>query len=147
MEEIILALIKCPECGKEISDNATNCPNCGYSFKNSKFCKFCGEKIDKSCIICPKCGRQVEDLSSDKSVIINNNVSANNSSNTQTNGKEKNKWVAFVLCLFLGIIGAHKFYEGKIPMGVLYLFTFGLFGVGIIVDLILILLKPNPYYV
>ena len=147
MEEIILALIKCPECGKEISDNATNCPNCGYSFRNSKFCKFCGEKIDKGCIICPKCGRQVENLSSDKSVIINNNVSANNSMNTQTNGKEKNKWVAFVLCLFLGIIGAHKFYEGKIFMGILYLFTFGLLGIGVIVDLILILLKPNPYYV
>ena len=25
-----MALIKCPECGKEISDKATNCPNCGY---------------------------------------------------------------------------------------------------------------------
>lgn len=25
-----MALIKCPECGKEISDRATSCPNCGY---------------------------------------------------------------------------------------------------------------------
>lgn len=25
-----MALIKCPECGKEISDRAGNCPNCGY---------------------------------------------------------------------------------------------------------------------
>ena len=25
-----MALIKCPECGKEISDKATICPNCGY---------------------------------------------------------------------------------------------------------------------
>ena len=25
-----MALIKCPECGKEISDKATTCPNCGY---------------------------------------------------------------------------------------------------------------------
>lgn len=25
-----MALIKCPECGKEISDKATACPNCGY---------------------------------------------------------------------------------------------------------------------
>ena len=24
-----MALIKCPECGKEISDKATACPNCG----------------------------------------------------------------------------------------------------------------------
>lgn len=25
-----MALIQCPECGKEISDRAGNCPNCGY---------------------------------------------------------------------------------------------------------------------
>ena len=25
-----MALIKCKECGKEISDQATTCPNCGY---------------------------------------------------------------------------------------------------------------------
>ena len=25
-----MALIKCPECSKEISDKANNCPNCGY---------------------------------------------------------------------------------------------------------------------
>lgn len=33
----------------------------------------------------------------------------------------KNKWVAFLLCLFLGVIGVHKFYEGKIGMGILYI--------------------------
>ena len=25
-----MALIKCPECGKEVSSNASNCPNCGH---------------------------------------------------------------------------------------------------------------------
>lgn len=29
-----MALIKCPECGKEISDKAKKCPNCGYKIKN-----------------------------------------------------------------------------------------------------------------
>lgn len=28
-----MSLIKCPECGKEVSDSATNCPNCGYGIK------------------------------------------------------------------------------------------------------------------
>lgn len=28
-----MALIKCPECGKEISDAAVKCPNCGYPVK------------------------------------------------------------------------------------------------------------------
>ena len=35
----------------------------------------------------------------------------------------KNKWVAFLLCLFLGYLGIHKFYEGRILLGVVYLFT------------------------
>lgn len=30
-----MALIKCPECGKEISDKATTCPNCGCPVKES----------------------------------------------------------------------------------------------------------------
>ena len=62
-------------------------------------------------------------------------------------GKPKNKWIAFFLCLFLGYFGAHKFYEGRIGMGILYLLTIGLFGIGWIVDIILILMKPNPYFV
>ena len=31
-----MALIKCPECGKEISDTAKSCPNCGYEIKKQK---------------------------------------------------------------------------------------------------------------
>lgn len=30
-----MALINCPECGKEISDKATACPNCGFPVKNA----------------------------------------------------------------------------------------------------------------
>lgn len=31
-----MALIKCPECGKEISDQAQSCPNCGYPINNAQ---------------------------------------------------------------------------------------------------------------
>lgn len=48
------------------------------------------------------------------------------------------RWVAFVLCFFLGLIGIHRFYVGKVGTGVLYIFTFGLFGIGWLVDLIMI---------
>lgn len=30
-----MALIKCPECGKEISNKAQTCPNCGYPIQNN----------------------------------------------------------------------------------------------------------------
>ena len=113
--------------------------------ENKKYCKHCGELIDKDCIICPKCGKQVEELKrSSESIIINN---TNTATVNAAGGRAKNKWVAFLLCLFLGGIGAHKFYEGKVGMGILYLFTLGLLGIGALIDLIVILCKPNPYYV
>lgn len=43
--------------------------------------------------------------------------------------------VAYVLWLLLGLIGAHYFYMGKIGVGVLYLLTGGLLGVGWVIDL------------
>lgn len=58
----------------------------------------------------------------------------------------KNKWIAFLLCLFFGLYGGHKFYEGKKGMGILYLCTFGLWGYGWLFDCIMLLFKPNPYY-
>ncbi len=117
--------------------------------EKTKFCKFCGEKIPEDAIICTKCGRQVENIKNDNEhVVINNNVSANAKS-TSIGGFSRpiNKWVALCLCIFLGYFGAHKFYEGKTGTGVLYLFTFGLFGIGWFFDIISIALKPNPYYV
>lgn len=62
-------------------------------------------------------------------------------------GRAKNKWTALLLCFFFGCLGVHKFYEGKVGMGTLYICTFGLFGIGVLVDFITLLFKPNPYYV
>lgn len=58
----------------------------------------------------------------------------------------KSKWVSFLLCLFFGIFGAHKFYEGRVLLGIVYLCTLGLSGIGVIIDLVILLFKPNPYY-
>lgn len=58
----------------------------------------------------------------------------------------KSKWISFFLCLFFGVLGAHKFYEGRILFGILYICTGGLLGVGVVIDLIILLFKPNPYY-
>lgn len=31
-----MALISCPECGKQVSDRADSCPNCGYPISKLK---------------------------------------------------------------------------------------------------------------
>lgn len=50
------------------------------------------------------------------------------------------KWViALVLGIFLGALGAHRFYVGKTGTGLLWLFTGGLLGIGWLIDLIRIL--------
>lgn len=61
--------------------------------------------------------------------------------------KKRDKRVALILCIFLGLFGAHRFYDRDRKMGFLYLFTLGLVGVGWIVDLVSIMRKPNPYYI
>lgn len=49
-------------------------------------------------------------------------------------------WIDFFICLFLGIFGVHKFRERKIGMGILYLCTMGLFGIGWFIDCVRYLL-------
>jgi hypothetical protein len=51
----------------------------------------------------------------------------------------RSKIVALFLCFFLGYFGIHRFYVGKIGTGVLWLCTAGLFSIGWIVDIIMIL--------
>ena len=109
--------------------------------KETKFCKHCGEKILKEAVICVHCGLQVEELKQTEKIIINN------SRINPHMRAEKNKWVAFLLCVFLGFFGAHKFYEGRFLLGIVYLFTAGLFGIGWFIDILVLLFKPNPYYV
>ena len=64
----------------------------------------------------------------------------------QETPKSKSKCISFAFCLFFGVFGAHKFYEGKTLAGLLYLCTMGICGVGVLVDLIVLLFKPDPYY-
>lgn len=59
-----MALIKCCECGKEISDKSELCPNCGCptieSIKKIKINKQLTENHDNVFYKCPVCNKQYE---------------------------------------------------------------------------------------
>ncbi len=57
----------------------------------------------------------------------------------QTYYSSKSRGVALVLCLFFGIFGIHYFYVGRPGMGILYLLTFGIGGIGWLIDILRIL--------
>lgn len=48
----------------------------------------------------------------------------------------EDKKINFIITLFLGGFGVHKFIKGDVKIGILYLFTGGLFGIGWFVDII-----------
>ena len=48
----------------------------------------------------------------------------------------KSRTTAILLVFFFGLLGVHKFYLRQAGMGILYIFTFGLFFIGVLVDFI-----------
>ncbi len=120
----------CPSCGKVLHQSATMCPGCGASQGNQasialmqgqqqvgspqlsglKYCSGCGNQVHVTASACPKCGA------------VQESAQASN----------KSKTTAGILALFLGGIGAHKFYLNQPIQGLLYLIFCWTFIPGII---------------
>ena len=59
----------------------------------------------------------------------------------QENVSDRNWLVTLLLAWFAGVLGIHNFYVGRTVRGVVYIFTLGFLGIGVFVDLILIVMK------
>lgn len=104
------------------------------------FCPKCGKEIEENLEQCPVCGEAVKKEKQDTPVIniVNTNANTNTNTNVIPGYRPKKKTTALLLAIFLGVFGFHRFYVGKTGTGILWLFTAGLFGIGWIVDIILI---------
>ncbi len=112
-----------------------------------KFCSECGKEISKNAEICPHCGCRIAAAPSPNIVINNQNTNQNQNGAMVHYGRARSKWVALLLWFFFGFLGGHKFYEGKAFMGVVYIFTGGLIGIGLFFDFFGLIFKPSTYYV
>ncbi len=122
-------------------------------------CAYCGKPFCKDCLVevkgrmyCKEDLGNVLDEAKQSAVsaqptinITNSNESVNTNTNNNVNGgfygPRKKKSVALILCIigFFGLGGLHRMYVGKVGSGFLHLLTYGLCGIGTIIDLISIL--------
>lgn len=96
-------------------------------------CPYCAEKINKMAKKCKHCHeildqvmREIEAMKSHKKDVYISNSAASNVvlPPDYRRHAHRSKGAAFLWCVFLGWIGAHKFYLGQSGWGLLYLVFF-----------------------
>ena len=134
------------------------CPNCGAPCTGN-VCEYCGAAL-------PYNGPdhvQIDNSRNTVNVIYNNNYYSQEAPVRQVAYVQrpvcspKSRSTALMLCIFLGWVGVHRFYVGKVGTGILYMFTGGCLYIGWIIDIISIakgtfcdsnglpLIKENQY--
>ena len=91
------------------------------------FCRKCGKEVSADAAFCPSCGASVRGASMGPGDVMGKAVSP------------YSRLAALLLCLFLGGLGVHRFYVGKVGTGVAMIFTLGGLGIWVLIDLIMII--------
>ena len=66
-----MPLIKCKECGKEISDKIKTCIHCGCPVEQKIKCKECGKELNITDKKCNNCGFPIKNKTNYNNEMIN----------------------------------------------------------------------------
>ncbi|MBN2380437.1 TM2 domain-containing protein [candidate division WOR-3 bacterium] len=112
----------CRQCGKKLESNAAYCVHCGVKVPGgNQYCYNCGAQTKPEQDVCLKCGVSLTGKT------------------TPTPYSSNKEWLTtLLLCIFVGGLGVHRFYTGKVGTGILMLFTAGGCGIWWLIDLIMI---------
>ncbi len=129
-----------------------NCTN-HANIEAAGICTYCGKPFCKDCLVeikgrlyCKNDLDRVFDEYAAEAAAQNININASYSTDQYGTdgyseayyGYDKSKAAALLLCIFFGGLGVHRFYTGKVGTGILWLCTGGMFGIGWIIDIIMI---------
>lgn len=88
---------------------------------SGNFCTHCGNAISPMAAACPQCGHPNGNQSSGANSAPTGTANPSPSFSQVAVGPVKSRVAAGVLAIVLGAFGVHKFYLGKIGLGILYL--------------------------
>lgn len=123
---------------------------------SANYCSECGYSIKKNQKSCSGCGKLLSEPEPTPEKQVHNTYQHVTNVNVTTRRGPYNKVVSLLLLFFVGYIGAHKFYEGKTSVGVLYIFLIAfswlivpgiILGFALLLDFISLLFKPFEYYI
>lgn len=117
--------MKCSSCGAQIAENARYCSYCGTEAGAEAQPVY--QQPEQVIHVHNHYYQQPEPQVVEKVVYV------------EAAKSSRSRLILLALFWLTGVLGGHKFYSGKIGTGFLYMFTGGLFGIGLIVDFFSIL--------
>ena len=115
---------KCEYCGSLVPDDKNKCDACGA---------WCAQEAEKTAPI-PSSAPIVPQPPVDNA---KNNIGTASDGKFISNKGVLNSLVIFLVCVFFGMLGLHRFIQGKIFTGILWLITLGLLGIGYFADIVI----------